>query len=316
MALEKFRAPALPFPTDQYSRKYLEDVVRALRLYFQQLDSSTPNQAQSYRADNFYGGNFQADDLLADTVEASKFIGGDIHAHQTDFWSVLAYSAALSALQSSRIISSDVMANNYYGNNFYGSGRFLSFPYNQFLSNVDQTAPDLDTRNAVELEVTNFADGIYIAGANDDEITFTEPGVYSITYSLSFKSISNSGEFIDIWIEYEGTDYADSNTRFYIPPRRNATDPSYLIAVTTIDGVAQNANDYIRIMWHPSSLDVVLEHLPAVTASAGVTPNIPATPAAIVQASFISAEYPIAKRVAPLPVFGFGELGRVTVATT
>jgi hypothetical protein len=69
-------------------------------------------------------------------------------------------------------------------------------------------------------------------------------------------------------------------------------------------------------MWHPSSLDVVLEHVPAVTASAGVTPDIPATPAAIVQASFISAEYPIAKRVAPLSVFGFGELGRVTVATT
>lgn len=316
MALEKFKAPALPFPTDQYSRKYLEDVMRALRLYFQQLDSFTPNQAQSYRAEEFIGGNFQADNLLADTVEASQFIGGDIHAHETDFWSVFAYSAALSAIQSSRIIASDVMANNYYGNNFYGSGRFLSVPYNQFLSNVDQTIPAIDQAVAVRLEISNFSDGIYTSGVNNQRITFSASGVYTISYSLSFVNTTNEGEFVDIWIRYMGADYADSNRRFFISARKNATFPSYLIASTSITGLAINNNDYIEIMWTATDVAVIMEHLPAVTASAGVTPAIPATPSAIVQASFISSEYPIAKQVAPLPVFGFGELGRVTVVTT
>jgi len=53
MALEKFRAPALPAPPTEYDQRYSTELIRALRLYFQQLDSLTPNQANSYRADRF-----------------------------------------------------------------------------------------------------------------------------------------------------------------------------------------------------------------------------------------------------------------------
>jgi hypothetical protein len=61
MGMEKFRAPALPFPTPSYDSRYLVDLVRVLRLYFERLDSDTPNYATSYRADNFYGGLFSGD---------------------------------------------------------------------------------------------------------------------------------------------------------------------------------------------------------------------------------------------------------------
>ena len=58
MALEKFRAPPLPVPTLTYDQQYMTQLIRVLGLYFTQLDSLTPNQANSYRADNFYGGLF------------------------------------------------------------------------------------------------------------------------------------------------------------------------------------------------------------------------------------------------------------------
>lgn len=61
MALEKFSAPALPIPTPEYNQEQFIQVFRALRLYFNQLDSLTPNQAESYRADHFYGGDFSGD---------------------------------------------------------------------------------------------------------------------------------------------------------------------------------------------------------------------------------------------------------------
>lgn len=61
MALEKFRAPPLPQPGRSYDMQYLMQLIRVLGLYFSQLDSLTPNQAQSYRADNFYGGLFSGD---------------------------------------------------------------------------------------------------------------------------------------------------------------------------------------------------------------------------------------------------------------
>jgi hypothetical protein len=61
MALENFRAPPLPLPGDQYDKRYVQQLIRALTLYFNLLDSAAPNQAQSYRADAFYGGVFEGD---------------------------------------------------------------------------------------------------------------------------------------------------------------------------------------------------------------------------------------------------------------
>jgi hypothetical protein len=314
MAMEKFRFGNLPIPPADYNPEHLRQAFRVLELYFDQLDSLTPNQAQSYRADRFIGGTFEGDivggDIIADTATINLLNVIQAYIQAASINVLTANVARLEEIRNRQ----DIMANNYYGNFFYGSGRFLNVPYNQFLSNTDQTFT-LGTAKSVELEVTNFADGIYIAGANDDEITFSEPGVYSITYSLSYKSVSNEGEFIDVWIEYNGTDYPDSNSRFLIPARRNNTEPAYLIATTTITGLAQTSGDYIRIMWHASSTDVTMEHLPAVTASPGVTPDIPATPSAVVQANFVSAEYPPVKRVAPLPVFGYGQVGAVEITT-
>ena len=59
MALEKFRASPLPIPGLEYDQQYMLQLIRVLGLYFSQLDSLTPNQAQSYRADTFYGGTFR-----------------------------------------------------------------------------------------------------------------------------------------------------------------------------------------------------------------------------------------------------------------
>lgn len=53
MALERFKAPALPIPTLEYDQIQQTNLIRALRLYFNQLDSLTPNVANSYRADAF-----------------------------------------------------------------------------------------------------------------------------------------------------------------------------------------------------------------------------------------------------------------------
>ena len=311
MALEKFRAPAIPLPPNEYNRQQFDEIFRALRIYFNNLDSLTPNQADSYRADNFFGGDLSVDDATAKFINAIEAV-----VETATINTITNNYGKIQSLLNNRIVSKDVMAANFYGGMFHGDGRFISTPYNQFESLVDQTAPNVATANALELEVTNFADSISITGANDTQITFSEKGIYFITYSLQFKNVSNEGEFIDIWIRYNGNDYPQSNTRFYIPPRRNNTDPAYLVAVTTIAGDAVNDGDYVEIMWRVSDTDVTIEHLPAVTASAGVTPDIPETPSAIVQAAFISAQFPPTEKVAPLSVYGYGQLGSVTILTT
>jgi len=49
VALEKFRAPALPLPTAQYDQLQFIQLVNALRIYFNQLDSFSPIQADYFR---------------------------------------------------------------------------------------------------------------------------------------------------------------------------------------------------------------------------------------------------------------------------
>jgi hypothetical protein len=232
MALSRFRASPLPNPPATYDPQYVRQMIRVIETYFSQLDSRTPNYAESYTADDFFGGRLHGD----------------------------------------------------------GSGVYV--PYNQFYSMVDQSAAAVDVAYAVELENTVFTNGIYISGPDDTRITFSKPGIYTITYSLSFQNTTNDGQTIDVWFRYnDGTgavDVPDSNSRFTIATRKSTGAPSYLIATTAFTGFASAPDVYVEIMWRVSNTAVTMEHLDAVTYSAGVTPAIPATPSAIVQANFVS----------------------------
>ena len=58
MAVKNVRAAPLPLPPENYSPQYMQQFIRVVELYFNQLDSFAPNQAESYTAENFYGGAF------------------------------------------------------------------------------------------------------------------------------------------------------------------------------------------------------------------------------------------------------------------
>jgi hypothetical protein len=49
MGMQKFRAPALPLATPEYSEQQLSQLIGVLRLYFTQLDSNVPIQVDSIR---------------------------------------------------------------------------------------------------------------------------------------------------------------------------------------------------------------------------------------------------------------------------
>jgi hypothetical protein len=232
MALTRFRAAPLPQPPAEYDPQHIRQFIRVLESYFSQLDSKTPNFAESYTADDFFGGNL------------------------------------------------------------HGNGVDVYVPYNQFYSMVDLTAAAIDLAYAVKLEETSFTNGIYTSGANDTQVTFTEPGIYTMTYSLSFANPTNDTQEVDIWFRYYNgtttTDVPNSNSKFTIPPRKSTGSPSYLVTVTPFTGFAEAAGVWVEVMWRTTNTSVVMEHLPAVTYSAGVTPAIPATPSAIIDVNFVS----------------------------
>ena len=220
MAMDKFRFPPLPNAPPKWDAQYMRQFLRTLENYFSQLDSNTPNHAEKYTADFFYG-----------------------------------------------------------------SGVHLSFPYGQFQSQTDQNAAAIDQAYAITYDQSDFLDGVTLSSGSHLTVPFE--GVYTVTFSIQFRNTTNVVQDADIWLRKNGTDIPDTNSQFSISARKSVGNPSHLIATTSIM-VELAANDYVQVMWHVTDVGVNIEHFPAVTYSAGVTPAIPATPAAIVQVEFMS----------------------------
>ena len=75
MALVGFRAPALPLPPPNYSPQQQAELLRALRLYFNLLDSLTPQQALSYTANEFIGGSFEGSTIKGTAIQGGLLSG-------------------------------------------------------------------------------------------------------------------------------------------------------------------------------------------------------------------------------------------------
>ena len=312
MALDKFKAAPLPNPPAQYDPQYIRQLIRTLENYFSQLDSNTPNHAQKYTADEFVGGTFNGTEIDATTVRTTNLsaIQAAISYQQSD--GILTNALISYGHRNGSQITDHLMAQDIYADYFYGDGRFLNTPYNQFQSNQDQVAANTYTAYAVTYNVEDYPDGISLS--NSSRINVAYQGIYLFNFSIQFQNDTNSTETVDIWFRKNGTDIANSNSQFSLPARKSAGTPSALIATTPFMFDLQ-ANDYIEIMWRPSATTLSIQQIPAVTASPGVTPAIPATPSVILTVQFVSAQFPPVTRVAPLPVFGFGQIGAISVVT-
>jgi hypothetical protein len=159
-------------------------------------------------------------------------------------------------------------------------GKFMNNPHGAFQDSTDQTAANTTTAYAVTFNTTDFSNGVTIA--SNSRITVADAGIWNLQFSIQFKNISNDGQDFDIWFRKNGTNIANSNSRFHLSQRKSAGDPSHLIAAMNFF-VSLAANDYVEIMWRTTSTDVSIEHFDAST-----SPTRPAVPSAIVTMSFVS----------------------------
>jgi len=314
MALDKFNAPPLPNAPKEYDPQYIRQVLRVLEIYFSQLDSNTPNHAQKYTADTFVGGTFTGSNITATgtvaTTNLSAINASIGYERANGVWTdaLISYGH-----RNQRQVSEDMMVGSIYATDFYGSGEHIFTPYTVLQSSSNQTLSAVDVAVGVTYTTNDFPNVITI-GSPTSRIVVSHEGIYQFTFSLQFQSTANSTEIVDVWFRKNGTDIAASNSQFSMPPRKSAGVPSALIAVTPYM-VSLAANDYVEIMWNSSATTTSLTALAAKTFSAGNNPAVPATPSAIVAVQFISAKFPNPTYVAPLPVFGFGQIGAIQVVT-
>jgi hypothetical protein len=159
-------------------------------------------------------------------------------------------------------------------------GRFMNNPHGAFQDLTDQVAANTTTAYAVTFNTTDFANGVTMASGS--RITVADAGIWNLQFSIQLKNTTNDGQDVDIWFRKNGTNIANSNSRFHLVARKSAGDPSHLIAAMNFFA-SMATNDYIEIMWRTTSTAVSLEHFDTST-----SPTRPAVPSAIVTMSFVS----------------------------
>jgi hypothetical protein len=151
-------------------------------------------------------------------------------------------------------------------------------PFGSFSDSTDLAAANTTTAYAVTYNTTDFSKGISVV--SNSRITFETAGVYNIQFSIQFANDDVQIQDVDVWFRKNGTDIANSNSKFSVPNSHGGTDGHLIASLNFYVDVV--ANDYIQIMWATTSTLVTIEHLAAQT-----TPTRPATPSVIVTANKI-----------------------------
>ena len=159
-------------------------------------------------------------------------------------------------------------------------GKFLNNPHGAFQDSTDQVAANTTTAYAVTFNTTDFSNGVTIASSS--RITVADAGIWNLQFSIQFTNTTNASQDVDVWFRVNGTNVANSNSRFGFAPRKGASDPYHTIAAMNYF-VSLNATDYVEIMWRPTDVGVTIEQY-----AAGTSPTRPAVPSAIVTMSFVS----------------------------
>ena len=159
-------------------------------------------------------------------------------------------------------------------------GKFMNNPHGAFQDSTDQVAANTTTAYAVTFNTTDFANGVTVA--SNSRITVADAGIWNLQFSIQFTNTTNASQDVDVWFRVNGTNSANSNSRFGFAPRKGVGDPYHIIAAMNYF-LSLNANDYVEIMWRPTDVGVSIEQY-----AAGTSPTRPAVPSAIVTMSFVS----------------------------
>jgi hypothetical protein len=121
-----------------------------------------------------------------------------------------------------------------------------------------------------------------ITGALPSKITTDYAGIYNMQFSIQFTNTDTQIHDADIWFKKNGTNIANSNSRFSVPNSHGGVDGHLIAALNFF--VDMDPGDFIEIMWHTDDIKISLQHLPTAT-----SPTRPATPSAIVTMQYVSS---------------------------
>ena len=158
-------------------------------------------------------------------------------------------------------------------------GQFVSYPFGAFSSLLDQTAASTTVAYAITFDSTDINQSVEVA--NNSQIVVLYSGIYNLQFSIQFVNTDTQIHDVDVWAAINGTNVANSNSRFSVPNSHGGVD-GHLIAALNLF-LTMQAGDYVELYWHTTNTAVSVEYL-----SSGSSPTRPATPSVIATMAFVS----------------------------
>jgi hypothetical protein len=167
-------------------------------------------------------------------------------------------------------------------------------------TSAEQTATSQTTAYVVAIGQTAQANGVSITSGN--RITFAYAGTYEVKFSIQFHNVETNASDVNVWFRLNGSDIADSNSRFTIPSKQN--NNGYLIAITPFI-VTVTAGQYVQIVWScDDNTTTKIE-----TLAPGTTPTVPRTPGVIVLVN------PVTSLITPTTVESLTVTGNISTGS-
>lgn len=276
------KAPNLPIAPVEYSQYYQDQVLNALRLYFNQVDNFaqpfTSNTGGSFL--KFPNGAFFQDGVTTLSANMTNTSTAPIQVASTA--NFLPTGALLIGTELIRYTGKTATTFTGITRGAYGSTN-SSHTAGVYVSEAQSfTSPT--TPLVVSMTQTSVSNQVYIDPSDNTKIVHAVAGYYNVQFSFQMLSFDNTIDNVTIWFRQNGVDVANSAGIVSIPAIHGGKPGAAIISWNLV--LPFNAGDYLQMVAGSDTGNTV-----AATYPPGTAPVHPASPSIIVTSTFVSALY-------------------------
>lgn len=272
------KAPNLPIAPVDYRQRYLDQLLNALRLYFNEID----NFAQPFSSST--GGAFLKFPYFSGYQDGYTNLAANITNNSTTPIQVI--STANFSNSGFIIIENEII--QYTGKTaatFTGITRGVkgttNVAHNAGVYVSDAAAVTSTTSAAITLDTVTATNGIRCT-VPDSRIYFDVAGIYNIQFSLQLLNYTTAEDNVTIWFKKNNVDIPVSASIQQVNSKHGSNPGATIMSLNFVEQFV--ADDYIELYWASLTGNTVLATYPP-----GATPVHPASPAVILTVTFVSA---------------------------
>ena len=277
------KAPNLPIAPVEYRQLYQDQLLNALRLYFNQID----NFAQPFSSNTggaflkFPNGAFHQNGYttLTNAIPNSSSTANIVVGSTAGF-----ASAGAILIGQELITYTGKTATSFTGitRSQYGSSG-SSHSAGVYVSEA-QAVASASTALAIPFDTTDTSNQVALDPLDNTKVVFAVAGYYNIQFSVQLLNCTSSIDNVTLWFRQNTNDIPETAGIVSIPSKHAGGVGAAIVSWNLV--VAVNADDNIQLMMASNTGNTV-----AATYPPGTAPVHPASPSVILTATFVSALY-------------------------